>query len=142
MIELTLMNLQMVYKSQGSVWHWLMRLDYDMNYLYWLKWIGMVYKLSSADIFQDRLYKKTTVPCLEIISFRWEFRNYRYYITCIWQVGGLLRYDGLQVLEVFKNALQSRLYLVLFPIKDLRKAIKKAKRILTKEETDRQLAGQ
>ena len=35
-----------------------------------------------------------------------------------------------------------RLYCVLFPIKDLRLAVETAKRILTKEKVDRQLAGQ
>ena len=53
-----------------------------------------------------------------------------------------LGYSEPQVLEVFKNTLPSRLYWVLFPIEDLRQAVKTAKRILTKEKTDRQLAGQ
>ena len=36
----------------------------------------------------------------------------------------------------------TRLYWVLFPIEDLRQAVETAKRILTKEKIDRQLAGQ
>ena len=38
--------------------------------------------------------------------------------------------------------LPTRLYWVLFPIEDLRQAVETAKRILTKEKIDRQLAGQ
>ena len=45
-------------------------------------------------------------------------------------------------MEFFKNTLPTRLYWVLFPIEDLRLAVEKAKRILTKEKIDRQLAGQ
>ena len=44
--------------------------------------------------------------------------------------------------EVFKNTLPTILYWVLFPIEDLRQAVDTAKRILTKEKMDRQLAGQ
>ena len=46
-----------------------------------------------------------------------------------------------QVLKVFKNTLPTQLYWVLFPIEDLRLALETAKRILTKEEIDRPLAG-
>ena len=42
----------------------------------------------------------------------------------------------------FKNTLPTKLYWVLFPIEDLRQAVKIVKRILTKEKIDRQLAGQ
>ena len=42
----------------------------------------------------------------------------------------------------FKNTLPTKLYWVLFPIADLRQAVETAKRILTKEKIDRQLAGQ
>ena len=38
--------------------------------------------------------------------------------------------------------LSARLYWVLFPLEDLRLAVETAKRILTKEKIDRQLAGQ
>ena len=44
--------------------------------------------------------------------------------------------------EVFKNTFPTRLYWVLFPIEDLRQAVETAKRILTKEKIDRQLAGE
>ena len=47
-----------------------------------------------------------------------------------------------QILEVFKNTLPSRFYMVLFPIEDLRQAVETEKRILTKENKDRQLASQ
>ena len=63
------------------------------------------------------------------------------YITCIRQVATLLCCGKPQVLEGFKNTLPTRLYWVLFPIKDLRVAVEAAKRILTKEKVDRQLAG-
>ena len=45
-------------------------------------------------------------------------------------------------MEVFKNTLPTRLYWVLFHIEDLRKGVETAKRILTKENLDRQLVGQ
>ena len=58
------------------------------------------------------------------------------------QVVALLGYGKPQVLEVFKNTLPSRLYWGSFPIEDLRQAEETAKRILTKEKIDRQLASQ
>ena len=64
------------------------------------------------------------------------------YVTCIRQVATLLGYGEPQVLEVFKNTLPTRLYWVLFPIEGLRQAVETAKRILTKEKIDRQMAGQ
>ena len=45
-------------------------------------------------------------------------------------------------LEVFKNTLPTKLYWILFPIEDLRQAVETAKRILTKENIDKQLLGQ
>ena len=64
------------------------------------------------------------------------------YVTCIRQVVTLLGYQEPQVFEVFMNTLPTRLYWVLFPIEDLRQAVETAKRILTKEKMDWQLAGQ
>ena len=58
------------------------------------------------------------------------------------QVSMLLGYGEPQVLEVFKNTLPTKLYWILFPIEDLRQAVETAKRILTKEELDKQLTGQ
>ena len=58
------------------------------------------------------------------------------------QVAALLGYGETQILEVFKNTLPNRLFWVLFPIDDLRLVVDMAKRILTKEKIDRQLAGQ
>ena len=48
------------------------------------------------------------------------------------QVATHLGYEEPQILEVFKNTLPTKLYWVLFPIEDLRKAVETAKRILTK----------
>ena len=64
------------------------------------------------------------------------------YVTCIRQIATLLGYGKPQVLEVFKNTLPARLYLVLLHIEDLRLAVETTKRILTKEKIYRQLAGQ
>ena len=54
------------------------------------------------------------------------------YVICIRQVATLLGYGKPQVIEVFKNTLQTRLCLVLFPIEDLRLAVETSKIILTK----------
>ena len=59
------------------------------------------------------------------------------YIQHIRQVANLLCYQDLQVLEVFKNTLPSKLYWVLFPIEDLRVVVDTAKRMLTKEKIDK-----
>ena len=64
------------------------------------------------------------------------------YVIRIRQVATLLGYGELQILEVFKNTLPTKLYWVLFPIEDLRQAVETAKRILTKEKLDKQLTGQ
>ena len=64
------------------------------------------------------------------------------YVIQIRQVATLLGYGEPQILEVFKNALPTKLYWILFPIEDLRQAVDTAKRILTKEKLDKQLAGQ
>ena len=64
------------------------------------------------------------------------------YINRIRQVVNLLGKQEPQVLEVLKNTLPTKLYWVLFPIMDLRQTVETAKRILTKEKMDRQLAGQ
>ena len=61
-----------------------------------------------------------------------------YFYIQISQVATLLGYGELQILEVFKNTLPTKLYQVLFPIEDLRQAVETAKRILTKEKLDRQ----
>ena len=54
----------------------------------------------------------------------------------------ILGYGEPQILEVFKNTLPTKLYWLLFPIYDLRQAVQTAKRILTKQKIDRQLARQ
>ena len=63
------------------------------------------------------------------------------YVIRIRQVANLLGYGELQILEVFKNTLPTKLYWILFTI-DLRQAVDIAKRILTKEKLDKQLTGQ
>ena len=64
------------------------------------------------------------------------------YVHHIRQVANLLDYQDPQILEVFKNTLPSKLYWVLFLIEDLRLVVDTAKRMLTKEKLDKQLAGQ
>ena len=64
------------------------------------------------------------------------------YVIRIRQVATLLGYWEPQILEVFKNTLPTKLYWMLFPIEDLRQAVEMAKRILTKENLDKQLTGQ
>ena len=54
------------------------------------------------------------------------------YVNRIKQVANLLGYQELQILEVFKNTLPTKLHWLLFPIMDLRQAVETAKRILMK----------
>ena len=63
------------------------------------------------------------------------------YVIRIRQVANLLGYGKLQILEVFKNTLPTKLYWILFPIEDLRQAVDTAKRVLAKEKLDKQLTG-
>ena len=58
------------------------------------------------------------------------------YVNHIRQVTTLLGYQELQILEVFKNTLPTKLYWVLFPIMNLRQVVETAKRILTKDKID------
>ena len=64
------------------------------------------------------------------------------YMIRIRQVATLLGYGELQILEVFKDTLPTKLYWILFTIEDLRQTVDMAKRILTKEKLDKQLTGQ
>ena len=64
------------------------------------------------------------------------------YMTHIRQGATLLGYGESQILEVFENTLPTKLYWVLFPIENLRQAVDKAKRMLTKGKLDKQLTGQ
>ena len=64
------------------------------------------------------------------------------YISKIKQVAALLNYGEPQILELIKNTLPSKLYWILFPINNLRDALKVAKRVLTKERLDKHLSGQ
>ena len=63
-------------------------------------------------------------------------------LTHIRQLAAHLGYGELQILEVFKNTLPTKLYWILFAIKDLRQAVETARRILTKEKLARQLIRQ
>ena len=54
----------------------------------------------------------------------------------------MLNYGKPQILDVFKNTLPSHLYWILFLIDNLMQAVEMAKRILNKENLDRQLARQ
>ena len=58
------------------------------------------------------------------------------------EIATLLGYGEPQILEVFKNALPTRLYWVVFPIEDLRNVVGTTERILTREKIYRKLAGQ
>ena len=64
------------------------------------------------------------------------------YVNRIRQVTAMLGYGELQILEVFKNTIPNRLFWILFPIDNLKVAFETAKRVLTKEKIDRQMAGQ
>ena len=64
------------------------------------------------------------------------------YVHCIRHVANLLGYQDPKILEVFKNTVPSKLYWILFPTEALRAAVDTAKRMLTKEKLDKQLAGQ
>ena len=79
---------------------------------------------------------------MEIFHFNENTETLDIYITSIRQVATLLGYGKPQVLEVFKNNFPTRLYWILFPIKDIRLAVATTKRIITEEKIDRQLAGQ
>ena len=74
-------------------------------------------------------------------SFDENIKTIDSYVTHIRQVAGPLGYGEPQILEVFKNTLPTKLYWILFPIKDLRQVVETAKIILTKEKLDRQLTG-
>ena len=64
------------------------------------------------------------------------------YIHRVKQVAALLNYGAPQILELFKNTLPSKLYYMVYYINDLREAVEIAKRMLTKEQIDKQRSGQ
>ena len=64
------------------------------------------------------------------------------YVLRMSQVAAMLNYGEMQILENFKNTLPYRRYATLINVNNLRDAIDLAKRVLTKEKLDRQLAGQ
>ena len=83
-----------------------------------------------------------TIPCMEIFHFDENTETIDAYVPQIRQVATPLAYGELQILEVFKDMLPTKLYWILFPIEDLRQAVETTKRILTKEKLDKQLTGQ
>ena len=64
------------------------------------------------------------------------------YVLRMSQVMAMLNYGEMQILENFKNTLPYRLYSTLINVNNLRDAIDLTKRVLTKEQLDRQLTGQ
>ena len=64
------------------------------------------------------------------------------HVTRVSQYATMLNYGEPQILELMKNTLPSRLYLILFPIDNLRDTITTAKRVMIKEKIDRQKTGQ
>ena len=52
-------------------------------------------------------------------------------------MASLLNYGELEILELFKNTLPSKLYWILFPMNNLREAVDAAKRVLNKEQLDK-----
>ena len=56
------------------------------------------------------------------------------YVNHIKQVATLLGYEDLQVLEVFKTLFLTDYIWILYPIDNLRLAVEKAKRVLSKEK--------
>ena len=63
------------------------------------------------------------------------------YVLRMSQVMAMFNYEEMQILENFKNTLPYRLFSTLINVNNLRDAIDVAKRVLTKEKLDRQLAG-
>ena len=59
------------------------------------------------------------------------------YIQKVTQLAALLNYGEPQILELFKNALPSSLYYMLYQINDLRVVVETAKRLLTKEQMEK-----
>ena len=64
------------------------------------------------------------------------------YVLKMSQIVAMLNYGEMQILENFKKTLLYRLYLTLINVNNLRDTIDLAKKVLTKEKLDRQLAGQ
>ena len=64
------------------------------------------------------------------------------YILKVKQVASLLNYGELEILELFKNTLPSKLYWILCPINNRKEAVDTAKRVMNKEKLDKQLTGQ
>ena len=58
------------------------------------------------------------------------------------QCAVMLNYGEPQILELLKNTLYSRLYPMLFPIKNLRDAVTTVKWVMIKEKIDQQKTGQ
>ena len=61
-----------------------------------------------------------------------------FYIHEVKQVTALLNYGESQILELFKITLPSKLYYMVYHINNLKEAVETAKRMLTKEQIDKQ----
>ena len=59
------------------------------------------------------------------------------YIQQVYASGGIIKLWRTTILELFKRTLPSRLYYMLYQINDLRVVVETAKRLLTKEQTDK-----
>ena len=93
-------------------------------------------------VFKNRKHKRTIILHVAIISFWWKYRNIKF-IHNVHKTGSYtFRLWTTTKSRSIQNTLSTKLYWLLFPIENLRWAVETAKRILTKEKTDRQLAGQ
>ena len=103
------------------------RLWYETLRLIELDWIGL------QECFRQQYSKFGNTR--EQLFYVW--RSFQYdentdtihsYICKIKQVAALLNYGELQILELFKNTLPSKMYWILFPITNLRDAVDAAKK--------------
>ena len=102
--------------------------------------------LELQNLFRQRYSKlgntcEQLFPAWRSFSFDENTETIDSYVTRRRQVAALLGYGEPLVLEVFKNMLPTKLFWILFPIEDLRQAVKAIKRIVTKEKLDKQLTG-
>ena len=115
------------------------RLWYESLRLIAMDWNGFVTSVKAL-IFQNSNTREQLFNAWKSFHFDENSETIDKYVTYIQQVASLL-WCG-EPLEVLKNTLPWRLHLVLSPREDFRQAVERAKRILTKEKIDRQLAVQ
>ena len=94
------------------------RLWYKSLILINTDWIGLqnLFRQQYSKIGNTR---EQTISCMEIFHFDKNTETINAYVHCIRQIATLLGYQEPQILEVFKNTLPTKLYLVLFPIVEL-----------------------